>query len=330
MKGSATFVLALLLASQLHAGKPLGDDAFGALRAMEPLQSTVEPIGERWEPRVGEVIAFLGGTNVEQEQFGGHFEALLHLAWPGKKLQCRNLAWQADTVYRQQRPLYFYDSENRDQRPGSTHDTRKRVQPDTIFVRFGKLESLDGMDALPQFREVYGKMLDALMEITPRVIVVTPTPFFETGPAAQLAEERNRVLVSYCMAIAELSGERDLFFADLYQFEPDRAYSTNGIHLNEAGKEAIAERLVMQVTNRSTDIDWSSTVSLRSVIQRKNQIWYQYFRPTNWAFLYGDRQHVPSSRDHEDSEKRWFPFELERALPMITKLEMQIYEMANP
>ncbi|MEM1294291.1 MAG: GDSL-type esterase/lipase family protein [Verrucomicrobiota bacterium] len=330
MKGFAAPAVSLLLLSQLHAGKPMGDDAFGALRAMEPSNAEKVPIANSWQPRVGEVVAFLGGTNVVQEQFDGHLEALLHQTWPEEKLRCRNLAWQADTVYRQQRPQYFYDSENRDQRAGSTYDTRKRIQPDTIFVRFGKMESLDGMEALPRFRDAYGKLLDRLMAITPRVIVVTPTPFFEAGPAARLAEARNQVLVTYCMAMAELSGERDLFFADLYQFEPDRDYSPNGIHLNDAGKRAVAERLLMQLVNRQVEVDWTSTEAIRAAIQRKNQIWYQYFRPTNWAFLYGDRQHVPSSRDHEDSEKRWFPFELERALPRITGKEARIYELAKP
>lgn len=326
----ATLVVTLSTIGQIHAGKPVGDDALGALRAMEPSKSEHVKIGDFWAPQVGEVIAFLGGTNVVEEQFDGYLEALLHQTWPDKKLQYRNLAWQADTVYRQQRPQYFYDAENRDQRPGSTHDTRKRVRPDTIVVRFGKMESLDGMDALPRFRKAYGALLDELLKLTPRVIVVTPTPFFKTGPAAELAEARNRVLVAYCLAIAELTEEKGLFMADLYQFEPDRDYSTNGIHLNEAGKKEVAERFVMQLTDRDLEIDWDSVADIREVIQRKNQVWYQYFRPTNWAFLYGDRQHVPSSRDHEDSEKRWFPFELERALPMIAKMETEIHELAKP
>ncbi len=308
------------------AGKPIGADAFGALRALEAPTLRPPEIGETYEPRTGEVIALLGGTNVVEEQRTGYFEALLHAAWPEKQLVVRSLAWEADTIDRQQRPQYFYETEHRDKQPGSTADLRQRVKPDTVMIRFGKMESLEGMEALPKFRTTFEGYLDRLTEITPRIIVVTPTPFFESGPAAALAKERNRVLVAYCLAMVEICEERGLMFADLYQFEPDRPYSENGVHLNDAGQRAVAERLVQQLTEQpSPDVD----ERLREAVAWKNQVWYQYFRPTNWAFLYGDRQHVPSSRDHVDSEKRWFPYEIERALPLIAELETQIHELVD-
>ena len=306
------------------AGKPVGDDKFGALRAMQAPKEAPPALGVIFEPLDEEVVALLGGTNVVNSQFLGYFEALATLAWPKKKLRFRNLAWQADTVFRQQRPQYFFDAEHHDERPGSTHDERIRVQPTTIFVRFGKMESLDGMAALPRYREAFGVLLDELMKVSPRIVVVSPTPFFEAGPARALAEARNGVLVAYCLAMSELAEERGLFFADLYQFEPDRDYSEDGIHLNTVGHQAVARRLLLQLRGDQPTIDVSE--ELRQVVVKKSRVWYQYFRPTNWAFLYGDRQHVPSSRDHTDHEKRWFPTELSQALPLIDKLEAQIHE----
>lgn len=309
-----------------QAGMPIGDDRFGALRAMEPSESEPFDAGE-FEIRKNETIVLLGGTNVVDEQIHGYFETALHRAFPNRQLQVRNLAWQADTVYRQQRPLYFYDQTNRDKQAGSTHDQRKRVKPGLIFARFGKMESLDGMEALPKFREAYGALLDEMMKLTPRIAVVSPTPFFPYGPAAALTEERNKVLVAYCLAMSELADERGLHFADLYQFEPDRPYSENGVHLNALGQAETAKRLVQQLTD--VEVEDSNDDKIRQAVITKNYVWHQYHRPTNWAFLYGDRQHVPSSRDHEDGEKRWFPFELERALTLIEKQEAIIHDLAN-
>ncbi|MEM7014091.1 MAG: GDSL-type esterase/lipase family protein, partial [Verrucomicrobiota bacterium] len=250
---------------------------------------------------------------------------------PSRQLQVRNLAWQADTVYRQQRPLYFYDLKNRDKQAGSTHDQRKRVKPGLIFARFGKMESLNGKEALPEFRKAYGALLDEMIKLTPRVVVVSPTPFFAKGPAAALTEERNIVLAAYCLAMSELAQERGLHFANFNQLEPNRPYSENGVHLNSAGQAETAKRLIQQLNDQGpeTEFEGPKVEKLRQAVIVKNYVWHQYHRPTNWAFLYGDRQHVPSSRDHEDGEKRWFPFELERALNLIEKQEAKIYELAK-
>lgn len=40
---------------------------------------------------------------------------------------------------------------------------------------------------------------------------------------------------------------------------------------------------------------------LRTLAQAKEQLWHRYWRPSNWAFLYGDRTTQPSSRDHLNS-----------------------------
>jgi hypothetical protein len=325
-------VLVGLAATFANAGMPIGDDKFGALRAMEPADPLPPAFPDgRFLAREGETIVLLGGTNVVEEQFSGYFETALQRSIPDQQLLVRNLAWQADTVYRQQRPLYFFDAKNQDKQAGSTHDQRKRVQPGAIFARFGKMESLDGLESLPKFREAYGGLLDEMMKLTPRIVVVSPTPFFKSGPAAAQSEERNKVLVAYCLAMSELAGARSIEFLDLYQFEPDRPYSDNGVHLNDLGQREIAKRLIHQLSGEAPQIDFDSVEveELRQAVVAKNKVWHQFHRPSNWAFLYGDRQHVPSSRDHKDPEKRWFPFEVDSALTSISKMEAQIHELAK-
>ena len=67
---------------------------------------------------------------------------------------------------------------------------------------------------------------------------------------------------------------------------------------------------------------------LRQIITAKNRLWFDYWRVQNWAFLAGDRTEQPSSRDHLDRTKRWFPAERERFLPLIEKKEQEIWALA--
>ena len=66
---------------------------------------------------------------------------------------------------------------------------------------------------------------------------------------------------------------------------------------------------------------------LRQLIVAKNRLWFHYYRPQNWAFLAGDRTNQPSSRDHIDRNKRWFPEELEQFLPLIAAKEQEIAKL---
>ena len=67
---------------------------------------------------------------------------------------------------------------------------------------------------------------------------------------------------------------------------------------------------------------------LRRVIVAKNRLWFQYWRPQNWAFLGGDRTEQPSSRDHRDAKLRWFPTEMEKFVPLIEAKEREIAGLA--
>jgi hypothetical protein len=72
-----------------------------------------------------------------------------------------------------------------------------------------------------------------------------------------------------------------------------------------------------------------SLTPLRQLIREKSRLWFNYYRPQNWAFLAGDRINQPSSRDHLNQEKRWFPAEMEEYLPLISAKEREIWMMAQ-
>ncbi len=280
-----------------------------------------------FDPEPGETLSLMGGAMVLAMQDSAEFETRLHRQFPDRRLRVRNLAWQGDTVYRQQRPMFFY-TEVGDTKEGSVPDQRQRVAPGILMLRFGKLESLDGPEALADFSAAYGRLLDALAPVSGRIVLVAPEPFFAAGPAAELAGARNAVLEEYVGAIRRLAETRSYLFADLFhplKNEPAEVMSRTGIDLTPSGQarvaRALAEALDLEpVPETDPDLD----EKIRTLVLRKNQLWHQYYRPTNWAFLYGDRQHVPSSRDHRDANRRWFIEELEKLPGLIEAVEAEL------
>ena len=79
----------------------------------------------------------------------------------------------------------------------------------------------------------------------------------------------------------------------------------------------------------SSDLAGADIEPLHRAIQAKTQLWFQFWRPENWAFLNGDRTEQPSSRDHRDPKIRWFPAEMEQYGPLIEAREREIAELAQ-
>lgn len=281
--------------------------------------------GPKFEPRPGETIAWIGGTEIADLDRYGFLEAGMQLTWPDLGLRWRNLAWQGDTVYQQARPMYFYTKAG-DPQPGSIPDHRERTEPGIVFIAFGKMESLEGTERLPDFVAAYTKLIEDLLPLTKRIVLVEPTPFFWSGPAQDLATERNKVLETYNEAIRSLAREKDLMFLSTGSAEWNAGHSDNGVHLNASGHQVFANEMNRMLGRVSLE---KTSPSLHDAIARKNLLWQQYYRPTNWAFLFGDRQHVPASRDVEKREERWFVREIDALPALIAGAEADIQRYAK-
>lgn len=122
--------------------------------------------------------------------------------------------------------------------------------------------------------------------------------------------------------------------------QPTAARSKDGIHFNDLGHRASALAIAKQLvdggiataTNPGHSFHITTATNfapLAPLIAAKNRLWFHYYRPQNWAFLAGDRTNQPSSRDHLDPSKRWFPEELERFVPLIDAKDAEIWALAK-
>ena len=85
------------------------------------------------------------------------------------------------------------------------------------------------------------------------------------------------------------------------------------------------------VDSATADGQWQNAKleQLRQAVIAKNRLWFNYWRPQNWAFLGGDRIEQPSSHDHRDPKIRWFPQEMEKYPKLIAEKEKQIESLAS-
>ena len=235
------------------------------------------------------------------------------------RVHFRDQSWQADTVYRRQRPLNF----------GSQGDMLERIGATAVIASFGQMEAMDGVGRLPEFIQAYEGFLDD--EVLPRIekiVLITPIPFTRAEGNPHLPDlpdlpDHNDAIRAYSRAIVELAERRGWPAVDLSRFDAT-GLTLDGLQLTPEGQEKWALAVTRKLLGEPASVLPENAGALREMIRRKNILWTRYWRPTNWAFLYGDRQRVPSSHDHRPGQPRWFPEEIDDILPLIQEAETGI------
>ncbi|MHA3769915.1 hypothetical protein ACXR0O_00080 [Verrucomicrobiota bacterium sgz303538] len=292
----------------------------------------------------GDVIALVGGEDMVAAAEYGYLETLITRALPDYNLKFRSLAWEGDTVFEQRRDLNYPSLEQQLEKIGAT----------VVIAQFGQMESFAGKEKVPEFMAAYDKLMRRLENGgRRRVLVLTPCTFAQSSPLtkeeiegrpllATLPDWRQRFenLSEYSEAISKRGSTPGLpvppgawNVVELFDLGVDDVQlERDGLHLSDYGHLFLARNVVRSVLNVTidvlTDTDGTQLEPLRKLIAAKNRLWFHYYRPQNWAFLAGDRTNQPSSRDHLDPSKRWFPEELEKFLPLIGQKETEIHQLA--
>ncbi len=272
-----------------------------------------------FELQKDEIIALLGGTEAVAIAEEGSLESLLMLSYAAQKPKLRSLAWETDTVFRQDRPLNFGDLTLQLRRCGAT----------CVFFMFGRQECLErGEAGVEAFRAALDKMIQTCKVVTPRLVIIEAAPFEKSPPPLPDLSAKNAALAKYNEVLQSLAEKHGAFFASSGEgWNHQRPYrlTNDGANLTRDG----ARELGLRVLTSARLMDRPDVTSLRPLIQAKNKLWHEYWRPSNWAFLYGDRTAQPSSRDHLNPQVRWFPKELEKYQGMIREKEDEIWKQAE-
>ncbi len=305
--------------------------------------------GRAAEPflKKGDVIALVGGEDMVVAGELGYLELLLTRALPDYKLRFRSLAWEGDTVFEQRRDLNFPPLEAQLDQVGAT----------VVICQFGQMESLMGKGQTPkakgeegaagkaevaEFIAAYEKLIERMSGGGKRRVAVVE-PFGFTNPMDRKAAvlkhaallQKAAAFAEYRRAIHNLRWKPssivplNIWTHYLPERDPADVLANDRIHLSSKGQSSLAEGIADRMGVPFHFLDYSREVeTLKALIRAKNRLWFNYWRIENWALLAGDRTNQPSSRDHRDPTKRWFPAERDEFLPLIAAKEREIHALA--
>lgn len=287
---------------------------------------------QSFELKPNDVIALTGGSNMERTRFNGYLQTNLIAATPDLKIKVRNFGWEGDTVFEQWRDGGNYQNldpkraaaERRISSETGTDSWRqqrdwrqqlKEVGATVVLAQFGQMESLKGPAKLPEFIAAYEKLITEFADDGRRVVLVAPVPF--DNPF----DPQRHSLPAYTKAIEQLATRLALPFVSLSSFGLlSTNYTQNGYQLNDGGHRRMADAIA-----RSLKLGPVTNEAVRKEVLEFERLWFDYWRPMNWAFLTGDRTNVPYSKDWKDTSKRIFPQEMQDFLPLLQQAEDNIW-----
>ena len=246
----------------------------------------------------GERIALVGNSTAERMNLFGHFEALLHQRFPGKRLVVRNFARPADEVANQQRPGDYTKLDN----PLATFGA------DTYLVFFGFNESFAGPGGVAKFTADYEKFLGEFAKqyprddtgAAPRFVLVSPIAVEASGsPHLPDAAAQNDALARYRDAVKAVAAKRSLAFVDLFDStrkefaaQPGLQYTINGCHVSDSGDALVGRLLDRGLFGEPTPSQLSTAAfeKLRAAVNDKSWVHMQDYRMVNGWYVYGGRR----------------------------------------
>ena len=316
------------------------------------------PAAEPWLKK-DDIVALVGGEDMVALAEEGWLETLVTWAQPGGRIRFRSLAWEGDTVFEQRRDLNYPTLETQLDRMGATVVLCQ-------FGKMESFAGKEGVAAFTEAYEKLLARLSG--EKKRRIGLMMPTPFGHPPSDSVPIEKRgyyywprNVSEVDYEIPLRHMLAKKNYdirFVVDenltfIETVEP--GFTRDGVHLKPAAQLphalglvvflGLAPQIYAGLRVADTPVPpWRPAPGqrelppaadipkllgpLNAAIAAKNRLWFHYTRPQNWAFLAGNRTNQPSSRDHLDPTKRWFPEEMEQWVPLIEAKEKEIWKLA--
>ena len=281
---------------------------------------------QTFEFRDNERVAFVGGSLAERMNLFGHFESLLQSNFGEKKLLIRNFGWPADEVGKQQRPNDYTKIDN----------PLEVFSPELFICYFGFNEHFAGSSDkdVAKFVKDYKSWMETHRKKFSkdgrpvRFVLVSPIPFEKTSDELlPVAKNNNDNLKPYVSAIEKLAKEMKLPYVDLFntQIEKftengDLDLTINGVHLNEAGDELIAESMAAQLFSQNPLKRNDKFEQLRTTVNDKSWLHLQDYRMLNGWYVYGRRR---------TWDKETFPGEFKKIREMVSVRDQYIWDLAT-
>lgn len=282
-----------------------------------------------FEFREGDRVILLGNTLIEREQLYGDWEQLLTLANAGKHVTFRNLGWSADTVWAESRGIFDAPEKGYERMIAQI----KELNPTVVIFGYGGVEAFDGSARqeafLTQFRKLIGDIRTPecrFVFLTPAVIRGYAVPVRRDLNVGEHLEQYEGTRAAVCGLLQTLATETGGIYIDIapvFADFPTQRLTDNGLHLNAAGYQAtgriITAALSPQVKLDEIDLTSELAQNLRTDIRKKNELYFHRWRPQNFTYLFGFRQHEQGNN----------AVEIPQFDPLVAEIETRIFDLAK-
>ena len=275
-----------------------------------------QAVGNPMRLEKGDTIALVGGSNIERTRFHGFLQEQLIGAMATGGVRVRNFGWEGDTVFEQWRDAGSTDPSKSWRQQRDWREQLRDAGATLVLAQFGQMECLRGEAGLGAFVKAYEGVVRELMDEGRRVVLLSPTPF--EGAMAK----HNAALKTYANSVRGLAEKVGIGFVDLTEISAggsDGRLTENGWQWNEAGHRAIA-----LAVGKAFGLQPVANEPARREILEVERLWFDYWRPMNWAFLTGDRTSVAYSKDWKDASKRIFPQEMQDFWPLLVQADANV------
>ena len=241
-------------------------------------------------------VAIIGNTLADRMQHDGHFETLVHAAYPQHNLVVRNLAVAGDEVNFRHRSENF----------GTPDEWLAKVKADVILAFFGFNESFKGPEGLEKFKSDLDQFLKETKtknysgKGNPRVVLFSPiSAERHQDPNLRDAVANNQRIELYARAMLEVASANGVQFVDL--FTPSdtlyaqarnaaKSLTINGMHLSAEGNHLLAPLMFRSVFGAFAPK--GDFEKLRAAVNDKNAIWHSRYRTVDGYNVYGGRSQM--------------------------------------
>jgi len=263
---------------------------------------------ENFDLHDGDRMVLLGDTLIEREQESGWLETILHTSFADRHVIVRNLGWSADTPAGQSRASFDFDVAGK----GFQLLTNEvaLVRPSVVMLDYGMASSFAGEAGLPEFKEEMERLIDAIQRGATgpvRFVILSPLRHQKLAPPLPDPARHNAALSQYTEVLRQIARERSFPFVDLFDAPlAARAQdlTDDGIHLKPQGYHWMALETARQLgwKPRLKSVDKNTLEQLRQEIVRKDQWFFDRWRPENQTYLFGFRQHEQGQNAREIPE----------------------------
>jgi putative heme-binding domain-containing protein len=239
----------------------------------------------------GDVVSLYGNGLADRMQHKPWVETVLQSQLKGLNVSFRNMSFSGDVDNRRPRNRGFTSDAN----------YLNHVGPSAIFTFFGYNESFKGPSGANAYQAGLSSMVKKYREWSkakgkaPRFVLFSPIAFENTGdPNLPNGIRQNGNLAAYTEATRRAAAESGSTFVDLYSptyqlFESSsKRYTINGVHLNEAGYQKLAEIISKALLGKTVAAD-EKLARVSAAVKDKNWHWHNRYRATDGNDVWGGR-----------------------------------------